>query len=59
MIFVKTLVKINKAMVAMFFNSIFLSIDTPIVKVESFNDDENLMFLQIEDTSEPYNQVFS
>ena len=29
----------NKAMVAMFFNSIFLSIDTPIVKEKSFNED--------------------
>ena len=44
----------NKAMVAMFFNSIFLSIDTPIVKEKSFNEDENLMF-DIPDTSEPYN----
>ena len=44
----------NKAMVAMFFNSIFLSIDTPIVKEKSFNEDEKLMF-DIPDTSEPYN----
>jgi len=41
----------DKKAVAMFFNSIFLSIDA------SSRDDDDL-FLQIEDTSEPYNQVF-
>jgi len=41
----------DKKMVAMFFNSIFLSIDAG-----SREDDD--LFLQIEDTSEPYNQVF-
>ena len=40
----------DKKAVAMFFNSIFLSIDA------SSRDDD--LFLQIEDTSEPYNQVF-
>tara|TARA_R110000803_G_scaffold34220_1_gene74818 strand:- start:7485 stop:8243 length:759 start_codon:yes stop_codon:yes gene_type:complete len=41
----------DKKMVAMFFNSIFLSID------EQFNldDDEEMMINQIADTSEPYN----
>jgi RNA polymerase sigma factor (sigma-70 family) len=40
----------NKEMVAMFFNSIFLSID------EQFNDedDENMLY-QVKDESEPYN----
>ena len=41
----------DKKAVAMFFNSIFLSIDAGIRE-----DDD--MFLQIEDKSEPYNQVF-
>jgi len=41
----------DKKMVAMFFNSIFLSIDEG-------NRDENDLLYQIEDTSEPYNQVF-
>ena len=41
----------DKKAVAMFFNSIFLSIDA------NSRDDDDL-FLQIEDTSEPYNQVF-
>jgi RNA polymerase sigma factor (sigma-70 family) len=41
----------DKKMVAMFFNSIFLSID-------SGNRDDDDMLYQIEDTSEPYNQVF-
>ena len=41
----------DKKMVAMFFNSIFLSIDAG-------NRDENDMLYQIEDKSEPYNQVF-
>jgi len=41
----------DKKAVALFFNSIFLSIDAG-----SRDDDD--MFLQIEDTSEPYNQVF-
>ena len=41
----------DKKAVAMFFNSIFLSIDA------SSRDDED-MFLQIEDKSEPYNQQF-
>ena len=41
----------DKKAVAMFFNSIFLSIDA------GTRDDDDL-FLQIEDTSEPYNQVF-
>ena len=41
----------NHKMVAMFFNSIFLSID-------SGNRDDDDMLYQIEDTSEPYNQVF-
>ena len=40
----------DKKAVAMFFNSIFLSID-------SAREDDD-MFLQIEDKSEPYNQVF-
>ena len=42
----------DKKAVAMFFNSIFLSIDAG-----SSREDDDL-FLQIEDTSEPYNQVF-
>ena len=41
----------DKKMVAMFFNSIFLSIDAG-------NRDENDMLYQIEDKSEPYNQEF-
>ena len=41
----------DKKMVAMFFNSIFLSID------EGNRDDNDLLY-QIEDTSEPYNQEF-
>ena len=41
----------DKKMVAMFFNSIFLSID------EGTRDDNDLLY-QIEDTSEPYNQEF-
>ena len=41
----------DKKAVAMFFNSIFLSIDAGVRE-----DDD--MFLQIEDKSEPYNQVF-
>jgi RNA polymerase sigma factor (sigma-70 family) len=41
----------DKKMVAMFFNSIFLSID-------SGNRDDDDMLYQIEDTSEPYNQEF-
>jgi len=41
----------DKKMVAMFFNSIFLSIDA------GTRDDDDL-FLQIEDKSEPYNQQF-
>jgi RNA polymerase sigma factor (sigma-70 family) len=41
----------DKKMVAMFFNSIFLSID------EGSRDDNDLLY-QIEDTSEPYNQEF-
>ena len=41
----------DKKMVAMFFSSIFLSIDA------GTRDDDDL-FLQIEDKSEPYNQVF-
>ena len=41
----------DKTAVAMFFNSIFLSIDA------STRDDDDL-FLQIEDKSEPYNQEF-
>ena len=40
----------DKKAVAMFFNSIFLSIDAT-------RDDDD-MFMQIEDKSEPYNQVF-
>ena len=40
----------DKKMVAMFFNSIFLSIDEP--------RDEDDMLYQIEDKSEPYNQEF-
>ena len=41
----------DKKMVAMFFNSIFLSID------DGTRDDNDLLY-QIEDTSEPYNQDF-
>jgi len=41
----------DKKMVAMFFNSIFLSIDA------GSRDDEDMLY-QIEDTSEPYNQEF-
>jgi len=41
----------DKKMVAMFFNSIFLSID-------SGNRDDDDMLYQIEDSSEPYNQEF-
>ena len=41
----------DKKMVAMFFNSIFLSID------EGNRDDDDMLY-QIEDTSEPYNQEF-
>ena len=41
----------DKKAVAMFFNSIFLSIDA------GARDDDDL-FLQIEDKSEPYNQEF-
>tara|TARA_R110001583_G_scaffold54728_3_gene167109 strand:+ start:173 stop:931 length:759 start_codon:yes stop_codon:yes gene_type:complete len=41
----------DKKMVAMFFNSIFLSIDAG-------TRDEDDMLYQIEDTSEPYNQEF-
>jgi len=41
----------DKTAVAMFFNSIFLSIDA------STRDDDDI-FLQIEDKSEPYNQEF-
>ena len=41
----------DKKMVAMFFNSIFLSID-------SENRDDEDMLYQIEDKSEPYNQEF-
>ena len=40
----------NKAMVAMFFNSVFLSIDAQVT-----NDDEDNMMHQIPDKSEPYN----
>jgi DNA-directed RNA polymerase sigma subunit (sigma70/sigma32) len=39
----------DKTMVAMFFNSIFLSIDAQVT-----SDDENMMY-QIPDESEPYN----
>ena len=41
----------DKKMVAMFFNSIFLSIDF------GTRDDDDMLY-QIEDKSEPYNQVF-
>jgi len=41
----------DKKAVAMFFNSIFLSIDAS-------NRDDDDMFMQIEDKSEPYNQEF-
>ena len=40
----------NKAMVAMFFNSVFLSIDAQVT-----SDDEDNMMYQIPDKSEPYN----
>jgi DNA-directed RNA polymerase specialized sigma subunit len=40
----------DKAMVAMFFNSVFLSIDAQVLN----DDDENMMH-QVEDKSEPYN----
>jgi RNA polymerase sigma factor (sigma-70 family) len=40
----------DKKMVAMFFNSVFLSIDAQVV-----NDDEENMMYQIADKSEPYN----
>jgi len=40
----------DKAMVAMFFNSVFLSIDAQVLN----EDDENIMH-QVEDKSEPYN----
>ncbi len=40
----------DKVMVAMFFNSVFLSIDAQITN----DDDENMMH-QVEDKSEPYN----
>ena len=40
----------DKAMVAMFFNSVFLSIDAQVLN----DDDENVMH-QVEDKSEPYN----
>ena len=40
----------DKAMVAMFFNSVFLSIDAQVTN----DDDENMMH-QVEDKSEPYN----
>jgi DNA-directed RNA polymerase specialized sigma subunit len=39
----------DKTMVAMFFNSIFLSIDAQV------NDDDDNMMYQIPDESEPYN----
>jgi len=40
----------DKKMVAMFFNSMFLSIDAMVT-----NDDEENMIFQVADTSEPYN----
>ena len=40
----------DKVMVAMFFNSVFLSIDAQVLN----DDDENIMH-QVEDKSEPYN----
>jgi len=40
----------DKVMVAMFFNSVFLSIDAQVLN----DDDENMMH-QVEDKSEPYN----
>ena len=40
----------DKVMVAMFFNSVFLSIDAQVT-----NDDEDNMMHQIPDKSEPYN----
>ena len=43
----------DKAMVAMFFNSVFLSIDAQVLN----EDDENMMH-QVEDKSEPYNIQF-
>lgn len=42
----------DKAMVAMFFNSVFLSIDEQIM-----DDDEDNMLYQIPDKSEPYNII--
>ena len=44
----------DKKMVEMFFNSIFLSIDVPVIKPNSNNDDDTMMFDHI-DTAEPYN----
>jgi len=43
----------DKKMVAMFFNSVFLSIDAQVLN----DDDENIMH-QVEDKSEPYNIQF-
>ena len=43
----------DKKMVAMFFNSVFLSIDAQVLN----DDDENVMH-QVEDKSEPYNIQF-
>jgi len=43
----------DKTMVAMFFNSVFLSIDAQVLN----DDDENMMH-QVEDKSEPYNIQF-
>jgi RNA polymerase sigma factor (sigma-70 family) len=43
----------DKKMVAMFFNSVFLSIDAQVLN----DDDENMMY-QVEDKSEPYNIQF-
>jgi RNA polymerase sigma factor (sigma-70 family) len=43
----------DKKMVAMFFNSVFLSIDAQVLN----DDDENMMH-QVEDKSEPYNIQF-
>ena len=47
--YVKIMAK-DKKMVAMFFNSIFLSIDA-----QPLNSDEENMMYQIPDKSEPYN----
>ena len=44
-------ISFHKKMVAMFFNSIFLSIDA------GTRDDDDILY-QIEDKSEPYNQEF-